>query len=76
LQSSISEDLKSYLCNYGLKIREIACLKELLKNLKGFYVIKHKMLPEEFEDTEEAKRFREFTMDIFCEFLKKKERKA
>ena len=76
LQSSISEDLKSYLCNYGLKIREIACLKELLKNLKGFYVIKHKMLPEEFEDTERAKRFREFTMDIFCEFLKKKERKA
>jgi len=76
LQSSISEDLKSYLCNYGLKIREIACIKELLKNLKGFYVIKHKMLPEEFEDTERAKRFREFTMDIFCEFLKKKERKA
>jgi len=76
LQSSISEDLKSYLCNYGLKIREMVKFKELLKNLKGFYVIKHKMLPEEFEDTKRAKRFREFTMDIFCEFLKKKERKA
>ena len=78
LQSSISEDLKSYLCNYGLKIREmVKFIREMVKlkkseneKLKGFYVIKHKMLPEEFEDTERAKRFRDFTIELFCEIQK------
>ena len=72
----LESHLKSYLCNYGLDIEGLINLRDDLKRLKleklkGCYIIKHSILPEELTcciRTIRTMLFRKNTSKLFRKF--------